>query len=1029
MSRTATSFDPGNDARPPSPRIAETEKAGSARRRLSFVQLTVCVIAITVIGAVILFVRPELKTSSYQARHFAAISKKLTYTLEPGESTSIRFPTTGPYDERLGYASLSRILERLTNKGYFIAAQARLSSTMVALIDAGLFPIYHEKTQAGLEVRDRQGRIIFSARYPERVYPSFESIPPRIVATLLFIENRDLLDPHYPLRNPAVEWNRFAKAALDRLIQIVDKEHEGEGGSTLATQIEKYRHSPEGRTTSVVEKFRQMASASFRAYLDGPETLKTRQQIVLDYINSVPLAAFPGYGEVNGLGDGLWIWYGADFENINRLLDDRSQEGSHAFVRAKACAFVQVLGLFLAHRRPTYYLLENQDALRAKVKTYLNLLTEAGIITPEMRDLGMEVDLTFNKVVPPQADIPFRKRKGALMVRSSLLDLLGISNLYDLDRMDLTVTTTLDNEIQSAIVDELHQLRTPAKAAQAGLIGFRLLEPQHVPHVRYSLTLYERVEGANVVRVQADNLDQPLNINEGVKLELGSTAKLRTLVTYLEIIKALHDRYAQLAPAALRQIELPPGDRLSQWAVEYLASAPDKSLAAMLEAAMERRYSASPAESFFTGGGLHSFANYEPEDDGRILSVRQAFHRSVNLVFIRLMRDIVRYYMFQIPGSTAKILNDAKDPQRKIYLERFADREGRQFLNRFYNKYQGKDPEEALDVLLGQHPSAKRLAIVYRTVEPDADFATFCAFMSSRLAGAVPDQATLRRLYNTYAPSAFSLADKGYLANLHPLELWVVWYLRHHPGASRADVIEASTKERQEVYTWLFKTHHKNAQDVRLRTMMEVEAFQEIHQAWKRLGYPFGSLVASYATAIGSSGDRPTALAELVGIIMNNGIKYPTIRIEEMHFGAKTPYETIVRPRYDQTGEQVLDPTIAKVVRDALIGVVEQGTAVRIRNAFKTSEGRPIPIGGKTGTGDNRFEVYGPGGRLLSSKAVNRTAAFVFMIGDRWFGTITAYVEGPVADQCTFTSSLPVQLLKSLAPVLMPLIESQQDLT
>ena len=67
--------------------------------------------------------------------------------------------------------------------------------------------------------------------------------------------------------------------------------HDAPGGSTLATQIEKYRHSPEGRTASIPEKFRQMASASLRAYLDGPDTQRARERIVVDYLNTVPLSA------------------------------------------------------------------------------------------------------------------------------------------------------------------------------------------------------------------------------------------------------------------------------------------------------------------------------------------------------------------------------------------------------------------------------------------------------------------------------------------------------------------------------------------------------------------------------------------------------------------------------------------------------------------------------------------------------------------------------------------------------------------
>ena len=92
------------------------------------------------------------------------------------------------------------------------------------------------------------------------------------------------------------------------------------GGSTLATQIEKYRHSPEGRTGSTTDKLIQMASATLRAYQDGEDTTGSRRQIVLDYLNTVPLSAKPGYGEVNGIGDGLWVWYGRDFEQVSKLL-------------------------------------------------------------------------------------------------------------------------------------------------------------------------------------------------------------------------------------------------------------------------------------------------------------------------------------------------------------------------------------------------------------------------------------------------------------------------------------------------------------------------------------------------------------------------------------------------------------------------------------------------------------------------------------------------------------------------------------
>lgn len=224
------------------------------------------------------------------------------------------------------------------------------------------------------------------------------------------------------------------------------------------------------------------------------------------------------------------------------------------------------------------------------------------------------------------------------------------------------------------------------------------------------------------------------------------------------------------------------------------------------------------------------------------------------------------------------------------------------------------------------------------------------------------------------------------------------------------------------VYEWLFKTHRKHAQDRRIAGLLEVEGFLEVHRQWKRMGYPFESLTPSYASALGASADRPAALAELMGIIVNGGVRKPSQRINSLHFAAGTPYETLLKRSSHGAGEQVLAPEVARVVADAVRDVVAQGTAKRARAAFVGRDGTNIPVGGKTGTGDQRFDTYGAGGRLVSSRVVNRSATFVFNIDERFFGTLIAYVPGGQAANYDFTSGLPVQLLKVLAPKLMPLI-------
>src|SRR5262249_61271274 len=81
-------------------------------------------------------------------------------------------------------------------------------------------------------------------------------------------------------------------------------------------------------------------------------------------------------------------------------------------------------------------------------------------------------------------------------------------------------------------------------------------------------------------------------------------------------------------------------------------------------------------------------------------------------------------------------------------------------------------------------------------------------------------------------------------------------------------------------------------------------------------------------------------------------------------------------------------------------------------------------VGGKTGTGDHRYKPFAAGGRLIESRVVERAATFVFLIDDRFFGTVTAYVAGPTAARYEFTSALPVRLLGILMPVLSPLLDS-----
>jgi membrane peptidoglycan carboxypeptidase len=890
--------------------------------------------------------------------------------------------------------------------------------------DKGFFVPYAEKIQAGLSITDCRAAPLYQYKYPQQLYSSFAAIPPVVVSSLLFIENRFLLDPHQPLANPAVDWPRFGMAAWSQVAKLLRLPGQSAGGSTLATQLEKYRHSPDGLTMSGAEKIRQMISASVRAYQAGPETLQARQNVIRDYLNSVPLSAVPGHGEVHGMAEGLRVWYGADFNQANERLASTNTDPKS--LSEKGLALREMLSLMIAQRRPSHYLTKGRDELASLTDSHIRLLAQNGVIDAPLATAALASQVTYRDWATQPTIQPIETNKGISVARSRLGGLLN-RPLYDLDRLDLSATSTLQGELQTQATAYLKHLADPTYAAEIGLIGERLLTPTSTGQVRYSFTLFELTPDGSRVRVQTDSTDQPFDINEGSKLELGSTAKMRVLTTYLQIIAELHDKYAAMSVPELKKVEVPEQDRLSLWAIDYLIQNKDRNLPNMLSAALDRKYSASPGEAFFTGGGLHTFNNFRKEDNGRMPTLRDAIRESINLPFIRLMRDLVRYATYSGPNNSAELLKDDHDPRRQEYLASFADKEGTSFLLKFWKKYRNKDTQARLETFLdGMRPTPIRMAAVHRYLFPQADQQSFNNFVRSHLKGAKLNEKLtderLERLYLSYGPGSYDLPDQGFIAKVHPLDLWLIGYLLNNPDAKFSQIVKASQFERQEVYSWLFKSRHKGARDSRIRTMLEIEAFLDIHQRWQKVGYPFDHLVPSLATAIGSSGDRPAALAELIGTILNDGVRMPTLRIDSLHFAADTPYET--RLINDPVvGKRVMPSEVATAMREALSQVVDAGTAKRVAGSFKLADGSPLAMGGKTGTGDNRIEAIGSGGRILSSKSINRTATFVFYIGNKHFGTLTAYVPGRTAENFKFTSALPVQVLKGMAPILSPYLQ------
>lgn len=964
----------------------------------------------------------ESRTHYLQSRLWHLYAEQLTFETAAGAATAEDMPVYpvngGPFEQRAGYSELAQWLPKLSDNGFSISQQTRFSPALQRYSELGFYPPYAEKSQWGLQIFDCQQQSLFSFQSPQQQFSTFEELAPLLLRVLLYVENRDLFQPMETI-NPAIDWSRLGAAVLAQAQKAIGQNAAAAGGSTLATQIEKYRHSQYGFTSGFMDKIRQMVSASVRAYQDGINTMPKRKQIALDYINTVPLAATAQTGEVHGMADGLHAWFSADAQKVNQLLKDVTPASA-----AHGQALRQVLALVIAQRRPSYYLVQGRQELEQLIDSHLRLLRHAGIINQAWLTSAASQKLTFaspNKAPQRQLD------KTALLVRNRIAGLLERS-LYQTDRLDLTVNTTLNLPLQQQINRYLQQLERQPYAGNAGIIGPRLLREDQLKGVKYSFTLYESSATGNKLRVQTDNhAEQPFDLNEGGKLELGSTAKLRMLTTYLEMVAEIHQLYAEESPQQLAYLDIAPQDQLSLWAVNYLIANPGVSLTTMLNSALDREYSADPNTSFFTGGGLHTFGNFRHEEDKMTPTLRQSLYESINLPFVRMTQEVVQYSIHHGESSSYQLLKNDNDPRRDQYLRRFADHEGVSYLQRFWRKYHKLSEEQRLDVFLnGLRQTPERLSAGYRFINPQQTESDFIHFMQQRFSDNPLTAQQWRQLYRKYAPAEFSLPDQAYLARSHPLELWLLAYLQQQPSPTLADAISGSVEVRQQAYQWLFRTQSRSARDNRIRTMLEIEAFWDIHQRWQRLGYPFDYLVPSLATALGSSGDRPVALAELLGIIQNGGRRLPMFRVADLHFAADTPYAAALT-RAEHVAERVMAPEVAQILRDNLAGVVQKGTGRRLLAHFSLPNLPELPlIGGKTGTGDNRISTVNSRGETVHSRALNRTATFAFYFGDKYFGVISVYLPGNAAEDYTFTSALPLQVLNGMSPYLMPLLKQQQ---
>ena len=185
------------------------------------------------------------------------------------------------------------------------------------------------------------------------------------------------------------------------------------------------------------------------------------------------------------------------------------------------------------------------------VDSHLRILARDGVISPALRDGALAHTLQFRDFGAQPAVVPAIQSKAVNMVRNRLATLLE-TPLYELDRMDLSVDTTLDYPLQQQV-----------------------------------------------------------------------TAKLRVLSGYLEVVAELYDRYAGMEANRLEA---------------ELASADDT---------------------------IH---NFKREDNFRYPTLREALRESINLPFVRLLRELVEYHIAYQWHDIDQVLHNDADPRRQQVL-------------------------------------------------------------------------------------------------------------------------------------------------------------------------------------------------------------------------------------------------------------------------------------------------------------------------------------------------------------------------
>ena len=162
-----------------------------------------------------------------------------------------------------------------------------------------------------------------------------------------------------------------------------------------------------------------------------------------------------------------------------------------------------MLALLCAVREPTRFLVQDRAALERRVDAYTRLLGMRGVLSPELAERVGRSPLRFRR--SPRAEGAGRagERKAVAAVRTELLGLLNTPGLYDLDRLDVEVGSTIDVPLQSAVRRLLTTCAIRNSSRHTRSRASNLLAQGNPADVTYTVLLLRGDAGSKPLRAHA----------------------------------------------------------------------------------------------------------------------------------------------------------------------------------------------------------------------------------------------------------------------------------------------------------------------------------------------------------------------------------------------------------------------------------------------------------------------------------------------------------------------------------------------